>query len=489
MKKIYYLIILAVMATTSCKKFLDVQPESQIDKNVLFNTEDGFKEALNGVYTLCSSGYLYGEYLTFGDLEVRSQNFDFTDISYQKIASFNYKDPNYISRNDRVWTMTYQAIVNCNYILAAIDAKRDVFTANNYELIKGETLALRAYLHFDMLRIYAPSFKSNPTAKAIPYVTEVKITSTPFSTVTQVLDKAITDLTEAKALLKKSDPILASSYVVGYPAAIGTTELDNKELFMQNRRTHMNYYSTCAELARVYLYKADMPNSLTNALEVINSAKFPWTKEADFVATDLTKKDRIFYPELITAWSIPTQDKRLTSLFTNSNPTLVATSDKVNDIFEKNGAGAYDWRYSQWFVKGTLTTGGAERSFLQKYRSNPTPIINLHPLVAPAIKLGEMYYIAAEASYDTNPTAAVAYFNTFRQKRGIPTNVVATDKATLIEYLIKDARKEFYGESQYFFMLKRLHHAIRVSPTQIVSGTDAIFVSPIPDDELAYRTN
>jgi hypothetical protein len=489
MKKIFYLIVLTVMTTTSCKKFLDVQPESQIDKNALFTTEDGFKEALNGVYTLCSSGFLYGEYLTFGDLEVKAQQFDFTDFSYQSIASFNYKDLKYISRNDRVWTSAYQAIVNCNYLLSTIDSKRDLFTGNNYELIKGEALTLRAYLHFDLLRIYAPSYQSRPGAKAIPYVTEVKIGSTPFSTVSQVLDKAIADLTEAKVLLKKSDPILASNYVVGYPAAIGVTELSNRELFLQNRRLRMNYYSTCAELARVYLYKNDLPNSLANAVEVISSAKFPWTREADFVATDFTKKDRIFYPELISAWSIPTQDKRLINLFTTTNPILVATSNRIDDIFEKNGAGGYDWRYSQWFVKGTVSTGGAERSFLQKYTINPTPITNLHPLVAPAIRLSEMYYIAAEASYDTNPTAAVAYFNTLRQKRGIPTNIAATDKATLVELLLIDARKEFYGEGQFFFMLKRLNHPIRVSPTQIVPGSDAIFVSPIPDDELAYRND
>ncbi|WP_316767587.1 RagB/SusD family nutrient uptake outer membrane protein [Pedobacter frigiditerrae] len=488
MKKIFYLIILA-MVTSSCKKFLDVQPESQVDKNLLFNTEDGFKEALNGVYTLCSSGNLYGEYLTFGDLEVKAQNYDFIDFSYQNIANFAYSDLSYISRNDRVWTSAYQAIVNCNYILEAIDSKKGLFTGNNYEIIKGETLTLRAYLHFDLLRIYAPSFISRPNAKAIPYVTEVKIKSTPFSTVAEVLDKVIIDLNAAKVLLKKGDPILSSAYVVGYPSTIGATETTTNDLFLQNRRMRMNYYSTCGELARAYLYRNELAQSLSNALEVINSNKFPFTKEADFVATDVTKKDRIFYPELISSWAIPNQAKKLEALYANSNPTFSATSSRIDDVFEKNGVGGYDWRLAQWFLKGTLTTGGAERSFLQKYISNTTPIVNLHPLVAPAIRLSEMYYIAAEAGYDSNPTAAVEYFNTFRHKRGIPNNVVVTDKASLIELLILDARKEFYGESQFFYMLKRLNHTIRISPTQIRPGTDAVFVSPIPDDELAYRNN
>ncbi|TCC87266.1 RagB/SusD family nutrient uptake outer membrane protein [Pedobacter frigiditerrae] len=487
MKKIFYLIILA-MITSSCKKFLDVQPESQIDKNQLFNSQDGFKEALNGVYTLCSSGSLYGDHLTFGDLEVKAQNFDFIDFSYQNIANFRYSDLSYISRNDRTWTAAYQAIVNCNYILSVIDSKKDLFTGNNYEIIKGETLALRAYLHFDLLRIYGPSY-SRANSKAIPYLTEVKVQSTPFSTVKEVMQKLVADLIAAKALLKKADPIVSSAYVVGYPSTIGATETNNSDLFLQNRRLRMNYYTTCGELARVYLYMNESALSLSNALEVIGSNKFPFTKEADFVATDITKKDRIFYPELVSAWAIPGQAKRLESLFGGSNPTFSATTSRIDDIFEKNDVGGYDWRLAQWFMKGTLTTGGAERSFLQKYITNTKPIANLHPLVAPAIRLSEMYYIAAEAGYDVNPTAALETFNTFRHKRGIPNNVVVTDKTSLIELLVSDARKEFYGESQFFFMLKRLNHSIRVSPTQVVAGKDAIFISPIPDDELAYRNN
>lgn len=488
MKKIFYLLVFA-MLTASCKKFLDVQPESQIDKNQLFETQDGFKEALNGVYTLCASTNLYGENLTFGDLEVKAQNFDFINFSYQNIANFDYKDLAYISRNDKTWTSAYQAISNCNSILAVIDSKKDLFTGNNYELIKGEVLTLRAYLHFDMLRIYAPSYLSRPNAKAIPYVTEVKVQSTPFSTVAEVLDKLIADLTTAKELLKKSDPILSSSYVVGYPTTIGATETSSNELFLQNRRLRMNYYTACGELARVYLYKNEQALSLANALEVINANKFPFTKETDFVATDITKKDRIFYPELISAWAIPNQAKRLEALFYNANPVFSGTTSRIEDIYEKNKVGGYDWRLAQWFLKGTLTTGGAERSFLQKYISNTTPIVNLHPLVAPAIRLSEMYYIAAEASYDTNPAVAVDYFNTFRHKRGIPDNVVVTDKASLIELLILDARKEFYGEGQFFYMLKRLNHTVKISPTQFAPPSDAIFVSPIPDDELAYRNN
>ena len=60
---------------TSCKKFLDVIPESDIAKDELFNTAEGFEEALNGVYSRATQGDIYGNELTFGLPDVLAQNY------------------------------------------------------------------------------------------------------------------------------------------------------------------------------------------------------------------------------------------------------------------------------------------------------------------------------------------------------------------------------------------------------------------------------
>jgi hypothetical protein len=491
MKKYIY-IIAVLMAFTSCKKFLDVKPESQIDKDQLFSTEEGFKEALNGVYTLCASQKLYGGNLTFSNLDILAQNYQFNDVGYQRIANFNYTDAGTIAKNTDIWSTGYNAIANCNYILEAIDAKKGLFAGNDYSLIKGEALTLRAYLHFDLLRMFAPSYVSGATSKGIPYVTVVSTKSTPFSTVSGALDKIIADLTAAKALLRGSDPIVSSAYVVGYPTDTASRETTSPDLFFQNRRHRMNYYSVCGELARAYLYKNDLTNSLSNAQEVISSNKFPFTNEADFFQKDITKRDRIFYKELVSAWFIDTKDinTELAGLFTNADPLYSATTDQIDQIYEKSQSGGDDWRYKQWFLATASTQGGADRAVLQKYDNNSTPLVNLHPLVAPAIRLSEMYYIAAEASFDTNPTQAMQYYNTIRAKRGIGDQISnITDKPTFINLLLVEARKEFYGESQIFYMYKRLNHGVTVSATQTAPASNQIFVFPLPVDEGAYRNN
>jgi hypothetical protein len=374
MKK--YIYIIAVLLTfTSCKKFLDVKPESQIDRSELFKTEQGFKEALNGVYTLCASQSLYGGNLTFGDLDVLAQNYQFNDVISQNIANFDYSSPILIGKSTDVWASAYRAIANCNYILSEIDSKKALFTGTNYELIKGEALTLRAYLHFDLLRMFAPSYKNGAILKGLPYVTVIGTKTTPFSTVSGTIDKILIDLNDAKTLLKKADPIVNSAYKVGYTDDIKSTETSNPDLFLQNRRHRMNYYTTCGELARVYLYKSDYANSLLNATEVITSNKFPFTNQDDFFASDITKKDRIFYKELISAWYVDTKgiNDQQVYFFTQSAPMYSATVDQAADIYERAQSGGEDWRYKQWFQNTASVTGGPDRAILQKYINNALP--------------------------------------------------------------------------------------------------------------------
>ncbi|MHA4895285.1 RagB/SusD family nutrient uptake outer membrane protein [Pedobacter sp. PWIIR3] len=491
---IYFIII--VLTFSSCKKFLDVQPESDVTKEDLFKTEEGFKEALNGVYNLASEQKLYGGNLTFGQLDIMAQNYEFTDLDNRLTQSLTYTDANIIKRNDEIWAAAYSTISNVNTILDAAEKNKGILFDKNYELIRGEALTLRAYLHFDLLRMFAPSYASKPSAPAIPYVTAVTIKSTPFSTVSQVLDKIIADLTEAKQLLKVADPILASSYVVGYadktypagfPENKKSTETSSGSLFLQNRRHRMNYFTVCGELARVYLYKNDQINSLANAKEVIDSKKFPWTAQADFFNLNSEQRDKVFYPEIITGWFVPKSQDLVRDRFWRDVPDYAPTISQKDLIYEKGSVGADDWRFRQWFRDVSSTTS-AGRSLFLKYTWNGSGLRNLHPLLAPAMRLSEMYYIAAEASFDSDPVKATALVDSVRFHRGIgtiiPKNITKPD---FIKKLVEEARKEFYGESQIFYMNKRLNRDIINTNGMIYPASDKIFVLPIPIDEIGYR--
>ena len=483
MKK-YYILLACIMVFTSCSDWLDVSSDSEVEKTELFKTEEGFIEALNGVYSRCTKSDIYGNELTFRYLDVLAQNYTFSSdyMGYRETSEFNYNDPLFISRKDATWNGLYNALSNCNLIIENIDSKESLFLNDNYKLVKGEAFALRAYLHFDLFRLFAPSYVTNPDAEAIPYVTSFSVKVTLQYTVTEVLEKIIADLNTAKLLLEDVDPILSDFYKVGYEDDENTAENEGI-LFLQNRRHRLNYYGVCASLARAYLCLGNNTEALNNALEVINSEKFPWTKKEAFTEPDLTKRDRILYTELIFSWYIPTANISLRQNFENGTTSLITNFSQGNAIFEVNGVGADDLRYKNWLSKAT--DGISEYLQLVKYHREEDE--NKHELLAPAIRLSEMYYIVAEATFDSNPAEAWGYFNTVRKNRGIGTEI--SDESSSEKFkseLIKECRKEFFGEGQIFHMYKRLNRDIVGHSGVTIPADNKIFVLPLPNDEMEF---
>lgn len=494
MKKIYIILIfISNLGFLSCSKWLDIQPESDVDKNILFSTEDGFKEALIGVYTRSAKSDLYGKEMTIGTAEVLVQNYSIASndpLRYVQTKNFRYNDANFIARKDNVWKGLYNGIANANLILGEIDKKQNLFIGHNYPLIKGEALALRAYLHFDALRLFATAPIVSDQSDAIPYVTTYSNKSTKLSSVSQVLDSVIRDLEQAKELLK-IDPIRQKSYVIGYPTSTDTlqnSELQDPSLFLQNRRHRLNYFAVCGLLARVNLYKGDQIKALAYAKEIIAAKKFPWTNRTDFLAVDADKKDRILYKELLFAWYIPAMSNTFNNeWFTEGNSGMYLDQEEAKIIYDVGGAGGSDMRYTQWF--GSTSVGSAFISPLLKYRRNvfsESFSANLHYLVAPAIRLSEMYYIAAECTFGNDPAQALAYLDEVRQNRGIGQKLDMMSQADFRQVLIKEYRKEMYAEGQLFFVYKRLNQPIVGQQGAVIPVNQQVFTWPLPDDEIIY---
>lgn len=68
-------------------------------------------------------------------------------------------------------------------------------------MIRGEAYALRAFLHFDLVRLFGPSYKTGASTKAIPYEETFNNQITELSTVAEVITKALGDLTIAERSL------------------------------------------------------------------------------------------------------------------------------------------------------------------------------------------------------------------------------------------------------------------------------------------------
>lgn len=492
MKK-YIALIFGACLLGSCSDYLDVAPQSQVDADILFQTEEGFMEVLNGLYLRGSSGDIYGNELTFGFLDVLAQNYSSDDAGssypYQQTLNYNYEDENFVNRKDAVWSGLYSAIANCNSLLDNIDERKAIFTGDNYELIKGEAIALRAFYHLDALRIFAPSYQNGAAALGIPYRTEFTNKVSPRLAVIAVVDSVIQDLNLAKDLLREIDPIVQDSYTVGYTydgndgddLPDDESNEESGSLFTQNRRHRMNFYAVCGTLARAYLFKGDKSAALQNAREVIESEKFPFVDLEVFADQNDEERDHIMYPELIFGWYIPTMEDDLRSRFSNGSQSMYTNVDPLNSIYEKATVGGEDYRLREWF--NSESDGSASIMMLTKYEREDE---NIHPLMAPAIRLSEMYYIASECVYESSPEEAWEYFNTVRRNRGIGVTYEITEGSydELIDNLLKEARKEFFGEGQIFYMHKRLNKAIKGIDGATIQPSNDIFVLPLPDDEI-----
>ena len=75
MKRLKYILFILLIACFSCDDFLDVKPTGEIVNNKLFETAEGFEEAIYGVYSFLAREPLYGKNMTYGLVDVVGQYF------------------------------------------------------------------------------------------------------------------------------------------------------------------------------------------------------------------------------------------------------------------------------------------------------------------------------------------------------------------------------------------------------------------------------
>lgn len=470
MKYSYLIIFAALLGFSSCKKFLDVRPKTQIDGAVAFSDEQGFMDALTGVYLKMNDNELYGKELSFGLTEVLAKQhtrFNSTFHEYYQASLYNYLHAEVRSKIDGIWLNMYGTIANNNNLLTQLNTvDKRIFRDNNYNVIKGEALGLRAMLHFDLLRLFAPAPASvgGATQKAIPYPDRLTADVFPQLTETEVLAKIQADLDSAANLLKAVDPIVATNNIA-------------EEGYLRDRRFKFNYYAVRSLQARAYLYAGNKEKALEYAREVINANVFNWTP-ANQVSGATGNKVR--FSEL--TFCLYKSD--ITPLFTTyflpgdgtTNLLTRANEQDFLDVFET----ANDSRYA-YLLQSDNARQITYSLLLQQNTLSSSANLNRLPVM----RFSEMYYIAAECLANTDMAAAAEYVNIVRRARNLSDDLPPTlTPEELQQELFSEYRKEFYCEGQLFYYYKRMN-LNRIEGTS-VTANNSIYVLPLPDDEVVY---
>ena len=483
MKKILYTMILACCTLlTSCDDWLEVKPYDKISEGELLKSEEGYQKMLNGIYIDLNSEALYGKTLTVEMIEVMGGAYTIgTDNSvwgnYKDLSSYKYATEYWRGRLDQTWNKAYALILNCNKILETIDENQHLFTGGSYYVVKGEALALRAMLHFDMLRLFGPVYSKDSDKKAIPYYTKQTNTPEPILTAEEVAGQVAADLEDARSLLA-NDPVKTEGTLMS-GAQDGTSN------FMRYRALRLNYYAVEALLARVCLYMGGKKDALKYASDVIKTADnrlFPFADKS-LVTGSPADPDRIFSSEVLFALTNTSRGTIHKNFYDPSRlPNYVFYMDNSlmsNIVF--GGAtttGGYqdDYRYrANWIATGS-------NRYFYKY-SDMVANGSIQNTMIPMLRLGEMFLIAAE-SQSNDLAKGVQYVNALRRNRGVANLQTLTPDLLKYEYI-----RELYGEGQLFYLYKRLNSDVITSANSNKNpkASDLIFVVPLPDSETENR--
>lgn len=443
----------------SCKKWLDVKPTTQLPESEMFADEQGFNDVVLGVYSRAAKRELYGEKLTATFMDVLARRYPNTVTNsfhtFQYAAFHVYTDNNVESIISTIWSEMYAGIAQLNLLLKNVDGAKGVFASEaNYKKMKGQTLGMRAFMHFDLLRMFAPSFGVDANYKAIPYMKDFTVKPSASLTTTEVLDNCISDLKEAETLLEAD------------------TTIGNRYWF--------NIWAVRATLARIYLYKNDKPNALAYAKRVIDSKVCRFVNTAE---VNSTTPDRIFPTESVFSLSCFTLNTVSDFYFTATsngaqspqNNYLQVPEATINTTYENNVQGyGGDPRYKLWWQ---LPSGATIRFLSKFWKINTTNQYRM-----PLIRLGEVYLIAAEAAPDV--ATAKLYLDGFKVDGRFLPAFAGTTTAEIETEVAKEYVKEFFGEGQLFYFYKRKNVPV---PGANVSG-NALFVFPIPQNEIEFRS-
>lgn len=520
MKRLYTRILLAasVLLSTSCSDWLDLQPEGEATHDELYSTGSGYRTVLNGLYRNMGKKDLYGCQLQFGLVDCMSQQYDLTnsttttDQAFVKASEFNYNDYNVVGITDKVWSSAYNVIATGNDLLQNIEsASPDLFDYGEMErdLIKGEALACRALLHFDLLRLFAPAPVNDDGQSYVPYLESYPNITASRIPVKEYLEKVIRDLEEARGLIKtfdlSDDGIQANSTVnYRFSKSVGSTGLPQ---FFCGRAYRLNYHAVTALLARVYQYAGGAEReklAFDCASELINqkdNGAVYYFDNFEGITTPSSQDNLTPLEKFDTKDDLKARSSLIFSVYNeksfeeNSLDYYFKRPDKNNQLTSVswlpvrvealfgNELGS-DLRATQWLcnIDGTHYISG-------KWYMNPVETVrDANANILPVIRLTEMVYIAAEYQARNNHfTEAYKLLNDLRAARKLDKLPEAGTWAEFQADLIKEARREWISEGQLFYLYKRLDAEVSVFSNkgeEVRKLTKGELSIPVPTNQI-----
>jgi hypothetical protein len=502
--KLYTLLFLIQFITSGCADWLDgALPKDKNLEEKQFSTESGINSVLNGLYTTLSSSSLYGGRLTVTDLELLAHYYYYEEnitaqtayTYFYNVSRYSYTEKSVLASFSDIWNSAYNLIFRINNFIENVEISTVLPETRRNEVL-GEAYGLRAFIHLDLFRI----FGDLQGTQGIPYNQSYKVIAHDSLNVAEFSALLLQDIDKAETLLQ-NDPVRTEGKILDMKGVDYTQYISSTETFTRYfRNFRLNYYAVKALEARTKAFFGNLKDASTVAQTVIDEAfgsgkPFYWTNKSTIA--DENVKDYIFYHEVLFGvynLNLYTQWEKYTGGTTRGSAYAVYMENLQSNIFRNDiTSGSIslweDVRAKQWIPSriglGQYVSCKFDRFTFSTY--NPKEYMQ------PLIRTGELFYIIAENMIKEGQVQeAMNYLNEFRFHRGaqyssLPDPASVTE-AQAYDILETEYYKEFYGEGQAFFFLKRRGSPKIIDPNE--RGTKDIttqnYIIPIPESEREY---
>lgn len=412
-----------VLIGTSCSEdWLETEPSDSLTVEGSINNITQVQYAVDGIYNnLTSSEYYNSDIIAIFDVmadDMRASEAGRLDGAY----GYTFYTESSVST---LWSTPYGALKDIAALLDVIDNVETEGTTEEAKLadLRGQALALRGLVHFDLVRIFGKPYThaGGPSALGVTIVTEPVAYDALLkrNTVGEVYTQVVSDLKASIELLGTDDNL-----------------------------GHMNQWAAKALLSRVYLYMGDNAQALTYAQDVINNSGYALVSRDKYIAS---WAEHGMSEALFELTNSSEDNGGLESVAYLSDPSGYGQFVASDAMISLLSADSDDIR-SQMLAEDELGRQGRVMKYPGK-AGEPSYTTNIR-----VIRLSEVYLNAAEAAIkEGNTTLATTYLNEVYER--------ATDKEVVeadvdLDRVLLERRKELVAEGHRFFDLVRNNRTI-----------------------------
>ena len=486
-----------LLLATSCENWLDVKPKAEIKWDVMFETEQGFKDALIGCYYNLADESVYGGALNCTFIEVLAQQYTLSSYTnFTSVAQYLYQSTAVTSYSDAIWSKLYKVLANVNALIEATEVKGEVMHPTMRALVEAETRSLRAYIYLDLLRMFTwgnladrPDRADKLNGLAIPYADTYDKNIIPQAELKTVLQKIHEDLDAAVELFLGYAP---ESKIAVRPE--GYTPYPGDDNFFDEKektKYRMNLRGAIATRMRLNMWEGNYDEAYEDAM-TLQSSDYPlqWVAQTDLQEGTsqalVLSKEMLFglkaYDRFEQIWK--PYFKRMDENDNNQNTNFLGISEEhAHEIYEREaGFADADWRYIYWLAEKNDPVFRLNKYYETEDMTNTNNITLL--------KSAEVCYTEAECLLrkggGANKVKAVEALNKVRKNRGLASMLLETSlpEEEVWNELEKEWRKEFIGDGQLFFYYKRM--GVTSIPYTTATCDDKVYVLPLPQAEVDF---